>query len=303
MDPPSSSQIATEIKPIGWSLEELLRGALAAYLRNFLALTIPVLIVFAALFALDIALTFLLGATSGTTHTAIYWIKNGVILLACMVGSGVAAGANGFSVLRDLEGHPVSLGGVLAEVRRKICPLSTAAVMFNLVVLVPAAPGILMFVWAMDFSANQRILPAMGCVMAAALLLFYPLILFMQTILFAFTVTEEGKSGWSAVMRSRSLIRRAGAGGLTGNSLFRVFVLLHVSLMPALVVIFLSLIPIIMLFVVYPLEQLLEDVQGHHISLPYLIVQAVNAAVMTLIVPMFVAPLAVLYRDIRSRYG
>ena len=105
----------------------------------------------------------------------------------------------------------------------------------------------------------------------------------------------------AALLRSRELMRMHCAGGVTANNMFRVFVVLHVSLMPALVVLFAACIPLVMLCVVYSMDQLLDDIRGHHISLAYLILQALNIVVMTLIVPMFVVPLAVVYRDIKNR--
>ena len=304
MDPsPVSSQIATEIRPSGWSLEEILRLGLAVYLRNFLVLTAPALLVFAALSLVDIAFTALLGTTEGASYEAISWAKVAGVTLAGIVCAGVSLGANGWVVLRDLASQPAGLRAVLGAVRKNLVPLFTAAFFYHLAVLAPAIPGFAMLWWSMQFSVEQRILPAMGCILGGGLLLYYPLRIFLQMILFAFVVTEEGKGGWAAVIRSRRLMKTRGAGGLTGNNMFRVFIVLHVSLMPALVVLFLAFIPLIMMCVVYPLEQLIDDIQGHHISLPYLIVQALNVVVMTLIVPMFVVPLAVVYQDIRRRCG
>jgi hypothetical protein len=302
MDPSTpSSQIATEIRPVGWSLEEILRISLAVFLRRFLSLIVPALAIFAALALVDIAFTALLGATEGALHEYVSWTKTAALSLAGIVVAGLSIGVNGFAVFRDLSGQPAGLAPVFNALREHWKRLSTASIFYHLAVLVPAIPGFAVLLWSMQFSMNQQLLPAFGCILAAAPLLYYPFRLFLQMILFAFVATEEGVGGWKAVTRSREWMLKHGTGGVTGNSMFRVFVVLHVSLMPALVVLFLAFIPILFLCAAYSLEQLVDDIRGHHISLPYLIIQALNAVTMTLIVPMFVVPLAVVYRDIVNR--
>lgn len=301
--PTSSSQIATEIQPLGWSLEEILRISLAVFLRRFLSLIVPALAIFAALSAVDILFTALLGATEGALHDSVLWAKITVISLAGIACAGLSVGAGGIAVFRDLAGHPAGVVQVFKEVGRHWKRLSTASFFYHLAVLVPAIPGFAVLMVSLQFSMNQRLLPAFGCIFAAAFLLYYPMRLFLQMILFAFVATEETKGGWATVKRSRELMLRPGMGGVTGNSMFRVFVVLHVSLMPALAVMFMACIPVLLLCAAYSLDQLMDDIRGHHISLPYLIIQALNVATMALIIPMFVVPLAVVYQDIRRRCG
>ena len=302
MDQPSPlTSNAAEIQPSGWSLEEILRMGLGVFLRRFLVLVAPVFFAFTSLSLVDIAFTALLGTTTGSAHVAIWWGKWMAVTIAGMVCGGAAIGAGGCAVFRDLSGQDAGLATILRGTWEKIAPLSMGTFLYHVAVLAPALPGFGMFWWSMKFSMEQRILPAMGCILGGGLLLYYPLRLFLQMILFAFVVTEEGKGGWAALLRSRELMRMHCAGGVTANNMFRVFVVLHVSLMPALVVLFAACIPLVMLCVVYSMDQLLDDIRGHHISLAYLILQALNIVVMTLIVPMFVVPLAVVYRDIRQR--
>jgi len=301
MDPTSlNSPQAAEIQPAGWSLEEILRLSLAVFLRKFLVLAVPAFLAFTVLSFVDIALMAVLAKTGMTDKAGfcVRWIVSSALGMVCF---GVAIGAIGRAVFCDLSGQSAGLKSILQTAWQKIIPLTAATFLYHLVVLLPAIPGVGMLWWSTRLSMDQRLLPALACILVAGILLYWPFRLFLQMIFFAFPVVEEGKGGWAALFRSRELIRKPGAGGMTGNSMFRVFVVLHVSLMPALVVLFMACIPVVMMVVVYSWDQLMEDINGHRITLPYLILQALNVIMMTLIMPIFVVPLAVVYQDICKR--
>ncbi len=268
-----------------------------------MVLVVPAFLAFASLALVDIALTILLGTMRGVADGAMGSVKMIAVTAAGMVCGGAALGANGCAVFRELSGEDAGLGAILRGTWRRIAPLSMGTFLYHLLVLVPAIPGLALLGWSILLSMEQRVPAAMGCILAGGLLLYYPLRLFLQMILFAFVVSEEGKGGWAALLRSRELMRMQGAGGISANHMFRIFVVLHVSLMPALVVLLMACIPVVMMVVVYSWDQLADDIAGHHLSPPYLILQILNVIVMTLIVPMFVVPLAVVYQDIRRRVG
>lgn len=301
MDPTSlNSPQTAEIQPVGWSLEEILRLSLTVFLKKFLVLAVPAFLAFTVMSAVDVALAAVLGKTSMPDETGLWvrWIISSILGMACF---GVAIGAIGHAVCCDLSGQAAGLKATLQAAWQKAVPLTIATFLYHIVVLVPAVPGFAMLWWSMQLSMDQRLLPALACVPVAGVLLYWPFRLFLQMIFFAFPVVEEGKDGWSALLRSRELIRKPGAGGITGNSMFRIFVVLHVSLMPALVVLFMVCIPVVMMIVVYSWDQFMEDIYGHRITLPFIMFQALNVVMMTLIMPIFVVPLAVVYQDIKNR--
>ena len=290
-------ELGTESSAAGaWTLQDIVIRSISLCLRQFITLTLPVFLCFSVLLIFNVGLAAMFGKALADhpIATSIAQVCLGTILtMACF-------GINGAAVLADLKEARVGAGRVLAASFRKIRPLFAGALFYTVIVLVLAAPGFFVLWQSIHFSMQQKMGLAMACILSGGVLLYAPLRLSFQWILFGFVVMEEEKGGWAALRKSREYMRLPAPAGRLSNSMVRVLILLHVSLVPALaIMIFLEGLPLAVLAM--SSETFLTDLQGATLNKAFLISQMLQTAVAALVVPIFSVPLAVLYRDITAR--